>query len=176
MNTADGLDSDPLIVSAVLADEARRDLEEQRRRWFPAERLVVGAHVTLFHHLPGNRVDDVADALRAAVGRPRPTLSVVEPFLMGRGVGYRLRSPGLEEAREVVRRRFEGALTDQDARRWRPHVTIQNKVDPDTARATLARIAPRFTPYGTVVDTLALWRYRGGTWEAAGEFAFRAAG
>ena len=169
----DPSDTDPLIVSAVLAEDAQRDLEEQRRRWFPAARLVVGAHVTLFHHLPGDRADDVADALRRVVDRPGPALTVLEPYLMGRGVGLRLRSSALEGVRAQVAQRFDSVLTDQDARRWRPHVTVQNKVDKDTARATLAEIEAGFAAYDTTVEALALWRYRGGPWEAAGRFPFR---
>ena len=166
-------DHDPLIVSALLAEDAQRDLEEQRRRWFPTERRVVGAHVTLFHHLPGERADAVAATLAAVVDRPQPALTVAEPFLMGRGVGYRLRSRELEGVRAVVAKEFRGVLTEQDARRWRPHVTVQNKVEKETARTTLTEIEADFRPYDTTVVGLGLWRYRGGPWEAAGEFRFR---
>ena len=174
--------SDPLIVSALLADDAQRDLDEQRRRWFPRERHVVGAHVTLFHALPGEELAAVADALRAATDRPAPSVRVDEPFLLGGrsggsgGVGYRLRSRALERVREEVANRFSGVLTDQDARRWRPHVTVQNKVDAERARATLAEVEATHAPYDTTVVGLALWHYRGGPWEAAGDWTFREPG
>lgn len=168
---------DPLIVSAVLAEDAQRDLDEQRRRWFPRERRVVGAHVTLFHALPGDELAAVADALREVTDRPAPTVRVDEPFLLGGGrsggVGYRLRSRALEQVREEVAGRFRGVLTDQDARRWRPHVTVQNKVDAEQARRTLAEVEAAHAPYDTTAVTLALWHYRGGPWEAAGDWTFR---
>jgi hypothetical protein len=41
--------SDPFIVSAVLEAGAQDDLDAARRRFFPAARLRVGAHLTLFH-------------------------------------------------------------------------------------------------------------------------------
>jgi len=164
--------SDPLVVTAVLADAAQRDLDDQRTRYFPTQRRHVGAHVTLFHALPGELLDDVADALRAATDRPAPALHVGEPFLMGRGVGYRLRSGELVAAREEVAARFRDALTRQDGQRWQPHVTVQNKVEPDTARRTLAEVEAAHRPYDTTVRALALWHYRGGPWEAAGEFPF----
>ena len=172
------MSADPLIVSAVLDDAAQQDLDEQRRRYFPAVRRVVGAHVTLFHALPGDALLDVADALRGATDRPAPGLTVAEPFLMGGGsrgggVGYRLRSPELDEVREEVARRFRARLTDQDARRWRPHVTVANKVDAAEARATLAEVEAAHTPYATTVTGLALWHYRGGPWESAGDYTFR---
>jgi 2'-5' RNA ligase len=165
--------TDPLIISAVLVADAQDDLDARRRRFFPAARLQVGAHLTLFHALPGDREGDVAATLeRLTAGHPRPTITVGEPFGLGRGVAYRMPSPGLEEVRAEIAREFRGVLTDQDARRWRPHVTIQNKVEPDEARRTLASVQAEHVPYDTLVEALALWRYRGGPWEAAGEFAF----
>ncbi|MDL5158527.1 2'-5' RNA ligase family protein [Actinomycetospora termitidis] len=164
--------TDPLIVSAVLAPDAQADLDAQRRRWFPADRLHVGAHITLFHALPGERIDEVAALLGELVERPGPALHVGEPFKLGRGVGLRLQSSALEGLRGAIARRFEADLTDQDARRWRPHVTIQNKVTPDEARRTLETVRETHVPYDTHVEALALWHYRGGPWEAAGEYRF----
>ncbi|WP_433798975.1 2'-5' RNA ligase family protein [Actinomycetospora sp. CA-084318] len=163
---------DPLIVSAVLAPDAQADLDAQRRRWFPADRLHVGAHITLFHALPGERLDEVRTQLRRLTAGERPAIHVGEPFKLGRGVGLRLASSALEGIRAAIARRFEADLTDQDARRWRPHVTIQNKVTPEEARRTLETVRETHVPYDTDVDALALWHYRGGPWEAAGDFRF----
>ena len=165
--------SDPLIVSAVLAADAQEVLDARRRRHFPAERLQVGAHLTLFHALPGEREDQVATALaRATTDRPAPAITVGEPVGLGRGVAYRMRSPALEEIREDIAERFREVLTAQDARRWRPHVTVQNKVDPDAARRTLTSLRAGYAPVETVVAALALWRYRHGPWEPVEEFRF----
>ncbi|NMO91080.1 2'-5' RNA ligase family protein [Actinomycetospora sp. TBRC 11914] len=165
--------SDPLIVSAVLAAGAQDDLDARRRRWFPAERLQVGAHLTLFHALPGDRAPEVAAALRELTGeRPAPAITVGEAFGLGRGVAVRTPSPALKEIRATIADRFRDDLTAQDARPWRPHLTLQNKVGPDEARRTLASVRADHTPYDTVVEALALWRYRHGPWEAAGEFRF----
>lgn len=167
--------TDPLIVTAVLAEDAQRDLDDQRRRYFPAARRVVGAHVTLFHALPGDELVAVTDTLRAVVDRPAPALTVAEPFALGHGVAYRLRSEELAAVREEVARAFRGVLTAQDARRWRPHLTVQNKVGRDEARATLAALTAEHSPYDTEVTGLALWHYRGGPWESAGDVTFRPA-
>jgi 2'-5' RNA ligase len=165
--------NDPLIVSAVLVADAQDDLDARRRRYFPVAHLQVGAHLTLFHALPGDREAEVAEALeRLTADRPRPAITVAEPFGLGRGVAFRMPSPVLEEVRAEIAGQFRDVLTPQDARPWRPHVTIQNKVDPDEARRTLASVGPGHTPYETLVEALALWHYRGGPWEAAGEFAF----
>jgi 2'-5' RNA ligase len=165
--------TDPLIVSAVLAAAAQDDLDARRRRWFPAQRLQVGAHLTLFHALPGDREPEVAALLaELATGAPRPAITVGEAFGLGRGVALRTPSPALEAIRAAVADRFRDDLTAQDATPWRPHVTVQNKVDPDEARRTLASVRADHTPYVSAVEALALWRYRRGPWEAVGEFRF----
>lgn len=164
---------DPLIVSAALTADAQDELDARRRRFFPAARLQVGAHLTLFHALPGDREPEVAATLAdLTAGRPRPTITVGEPFGLGRGVAHRMPSPVLEEVRAEIAERFRDVLSPQDARPWRPHVTIQNKVEPDEARRTLASVRAGHQAYDTLVEALTLWRYRGGPWEAAGEFAF----
>ncbi|MCD2185590.1 2'-5' RNA ligase family protein [Actinomycetospora soli] len=167
---------DPLIVSAVLVPDAQADLDAQRRRWFPADRLHVGAHITLFHALPGERLDEVRTQLARLTRGDRPAIHVGEPFKLGRGVGLRLQSSELEGIRGAIAKRFEDDLSDQDARRWRPHVTIQNKVTPEEARRTLETVRETHVPYDTEVEALALWHYRGGPWEAAGDYAFDRSG
>ena len=166
-------DTDPLIVSALLDDETQAELDAQRRRHFPSRRLVVGAHLTLFHALPGDRVDDVVAALDELAARPPIPARVRAPFALGRGVAYRIEAPGLDTVHAAIARRFADHLTRQDARRPHHHVTVQNKVDPDTARATLADLVASHAPYPATVVGLALWRYRGGPWEAVREFRFR---
>ncbi len=166
-------DKDPLIVSALLDEVTQAELDAQRARLFPSRRLVVGAHLTLFHALPGGREEEVAAALDELAGRPPIAARVRAPFALGRGVAYRIEAPGLDAVHAAIARRFAGDLTRQDRGRPRHHVTVQNKVDPDTARRTLADLVATHTPYAATVRGLALWRYRGGPWEAAGEFVFR---
>ena len=163
---------DPLIVSAVLTPTPRPTSTRSVAAWYPSDRLQVGAHITLFHALPGARLEEFRAALAKLVERPRPQLHVGEPFKMGRGVGLRLQSSALEGLRAAIARRVADDLTKQDARRWHPHVTIQNKVTPEEARRTLETVRESHTEYDTHVDALALWHYRGGPWEAAGEFRF----
>jgi len=169
-------DTDPLIVSALLDDASQAELDARRRRWFPAGRRVVGAHLTLFHALPGERAGEVAAVLEEVTDRPAPSAGIGEPFALGRGVAHRVDAPELVRVHEEIQRRFADDLTRQDSARLRPHVTVQNKVDPATARATLAELAAEHRPWTATVTGLGLWRYRGGPWEAAGEFPFRGAG
>jgi 2'-5' RNA ligase len=60
--------------------------------------------------------------------------------------------------------RWRPHLTRQDAQPFRPHVTVQNKVEPDVAKATLDRLRKSFRPHTTAGVALELWRYDGGPW------------
>jgi hypothetical protein len=87
-------------------------------------------------------------------------------------VALALEAPEAARLRADLARGWEAWLTAQDRQGWRPHVTVQNKVAPEVARATLAALAAGFAPWEARAEGLLLWRYRGGPWEAAGEFPF----
>ena len=53
---------------------------------------------------------------------------------LGRGVAIRIESPDLAAIRERLADAFAPLLTPQDAAGWRPHVTVQNKVERAAAR------------------------------------------
>ena len=164
--------ADPLVVTLLLDGDAQRRFDELRSAHFPAQRLVVGAHVTLFHALPGERVDDVRGALAAAAGRPPFDVTVTGVRFLGRGVAFDLTAPELTRLRGDVAAEFDADLTRQD-RQWRhPHVTVQNKVEPAVARALHAQLSAGFTPWTATARGLGLWHYRGGPWEPDAEFAF----
>lgn len=165
-SVADTTAGAPLIVTAVLDPISTAHFDEQRRRYFPAERLVVGAHVTLFPRLPDDREGAVATALtdEAALHRPMEA-TVVGPRSLGRGVAYDLDCPALVAVRTTLAARWHDLLTPQD-RAWRhAHVTVRNKVTADVARATLAELRTERLTAPARVEGLALWRYLGGPWE-----------
>jgi hypothetical protein len=55
----------PLVLTLGLDAIATARFEALRRAHFPPDRLVVGAHLTLFHALPGQHEPDVAERVRA---------------------------------------------------------------------------------------------------------------
>ena len=165
--------NDPYILTVGLDAAAQERFEALRREHFPPSRNVVPAHVSVFHALPGD--ETTADAVsRVLAGlAPKPSvMSVTGVRSLGRGVAYTLDAPGVAAVRAALVREFEDGLTPQDRQPWRPHVTVQNKVTPEAARALLTRLAAGFTPLDVVAEGLLLWRYRGGPWEPAAEFAF----
>jgi hypothetical protein len=111
--------------------------------------------------------------LRAAAAATPPLQGRVDRLLpLGRGVAFGLDVPGLAAVREALAGRWRPWLTRQDAGGFRAHVTVQNKVAPETARALLAELEPTFAPWPATVQALELWRYRGGPWEAAARIPF----
>jgi hypothetical protein len=64
-------------------------------------------------------------------------------------------------------------LSAQDSGGWRPHVTIQNKVDPKAARALRRSLERDFQPRPLRIAGLGLHRYLGGPWETLRVYPFR---
>ena len=167
----------PLILSAVLDAPVQQRLDALRTAHFPPERNHLAAHVTLFHHLPGAEEDAVARVVTdLARERPTPPVEVAGVRLLGRGVAVALASPELAAIRAGLARDWKPWLTPQDRGKRDLHVTVQNKVTPDAARALHAKLSAGFVPERTRAVALALWRYRGGPWEAVARHAFAGKG
>jgi hypothetical protein len=137
----------PIIVTALFGDGDNGWLQELRRAHYPAERNQVPAHLTLFHHLP--------------------------PIDLGEGTALRVDSDELEDMRHDLAEALRGLLTPQDMAPWRPHVTIQNKVEPREARRLQAQLRASFEPRPLSIRGLASWRYLGGPWERVKAYTFR---
>jgi len=168
------VDPAPLILTLALDEASFQRFDAERRAHFPPERNFIPAHVTLFHHLPGEEIEAVRAEIAAACAAAEAPLRVEATGLrfLGRGVAYALASRELEALRADLARRFDAHLTPQDRQRFRPHMTIQNKADPAKARALFERMEAAFAPFSATGEGLLLWRYRGGPWEAAGRFGF----
>ena len=91
---------------------------------------------------------------------------------LGRGVAYALESPELSTLRASFAREWDGWLTPQDRQGYRPHVTIQNKASPETARALHANLQAAFAPFTVRAEGLDLWRYLGGPWKQQSRHPF----
>jgi 2'-5' RNA ligase len=172
---------DPLIVTLLLDDDAQERFDRLRAAHFPALRGPAGtgrfrldAHVTLFHALPGEELAEVRDALAEAAVRHPFGVAVTGVGMLGRGVALNLESAELTALRAALAVRFRPWLTRQDRQWSRPHVTVQNKVEPAAARALHAELAAAFRPETVTGRGLGLWHYRGGPWEPEAEFPFRA--
>lgn len=163
----------PLVVTAELDEGAFDWFEDLRRAHYPADRNQTPAHLTLFHSLPGREEVAVAEALRAACrGRGPAAVEVRGPWSLGRGVAYRVASPELEALRADLAETFDPWLRGLDRAPWRPHITVQNKADPQEARRLLERLQLEFEPFGIEATGLLVWRWLGGPWGFAGRVGF----
>ncbi|RDE07438.1 2'-5' RNA ligase family protein [Sphingomonas aracearum] len=163
----------PIIVTAVFGRQDQAWFDGLRREYFPPERNVLDAHLTLFHHLPPSaegelkhRLSQLTRGVRAPQARAAGLMS------LGRGVAFRIEAPGLVAIRRDLAEAFSGLLTPQDAGGWRPHVTIQNKVSPSVAKLLLQSLSAGFQPREVEIAGLATWWYRGGPWEQLSRHMF----
>ena len=166
-------DAAPLILTLAFDAPTFARFDGERRRYFPESLNFIPAHATLFHHLPGDRERGVIEAI-AALARtlPPPEVAVTGVRFTGRGVAYALDSEALTAFRSRLAKEFESHLTAQDRQGWRPHVTVQNKVSPDNARALHADLQAGFAPFRFTAPATLLWRYLRGPWEAVARLPF----
>ena len=148
-------------------------LQQARRDHYPAERNRVPAHLTLFHHLPPGIEAELSRRLAEATAAPPPAAMIAGLIDLGGGTAYRVECGELASIREGLAEAFHGLLTPQDRAPWRPHITIQNKVEPKEARALQQRLRSGFVPQPLAIRALASWRYGGGPWEPLRTHPFR---
>jgi 2'-5' RNA ligase len=163
----------PLILTLALDANSTARFEALRREHFPPDRNLVPAHLTLFHHLPGDRLADIGAEIATACRERAPFPADVTGLRsLGRGVAYAVESAGLAALRARLARIWAPWLTPQDRQPFRPHVTVQNKAAPVEARALLEGLGAGFAAFPVRADGLLLWRYLGGPWEAVGHYPF----
>lgn len=163
----------PIIVTALLGRKHQAAFDAMRRAHFPAERNVLAAHLTLFHHLPPSAAPELKRRLNGLTrGMSAPAARAAGLMSLGRGVAVRIECAGLLAIRRELCMAFPGMLTPQDAGGWRPHITIQNKVAPSMAKLLLGTLSQNFVPYEVEISGLAAWWYRGGPWEPLSRHMF----
>ena len=165
--------SAPILVTALFGDGDNGWLQELRRAHYPPERNQVPAHLTLFHHLPPSVEGELSRRLSAYAATPAPRAEIVGVVDLGGGTALRVDSEELEDMRHDLALAFHGLLTPQDRAPWRPHVTIQNKVEPREAKALQQRLRATFERGPLAIKGLASWHYVGGPWKPIRSHVFR---
>lgn len=150
-----------IIVTAELDSASFRKFDALRREHSPVHLNFLSAHVTLFHKLSDEQAKRVADT-------PLPPIFPVTfsgVRFLGRGVAVSIASPELMALRAELRRSAGGMFTRQDDQPFKPHITIQNKVEPSVARQLFDDLLEHFEASTGSVIAVQLWRYLGGPWE-----------
>jgi hypothetical protein len=148
-------------------------LQEMRRQHYPPERNRVPAHLTLFRQLPPSLGAELNGRLAALARRAPPKAAIAGVIDLGEGTALRVDSDELEEIREDLASALHGLLIPQDLAPWRPHITVQNKVEPREARQLQQRLRSELHARPLAVRGLGTRRYLDGPWETIRDFVFR---
>jgi len=157
------------ILTARLDEKSQAFFDEMRFRYFPEKRNLLRAHLTLFHKLP-----DTEQTQKILAGLDQQTFhsSVNSIKNIGRGVAYFIDCNELSKLHSYLQQQFLSELSAQDQQVIRPHITIQNKVKPEEARALLNILQTGFAPFQITVHGLDLWHYLDGPWAHCRYFPF----
>lgn len=167
----------PFIVTATLPDDIFAWANALRTAHFPPERNHLHAHVTLFHSFAPTLFAELQTLLpRIAREHAPPDAELTGLMNLGKGTALAIRSPGMLAIRERIADHFHGALTAQDLHEPRLHITIQNKVTPEAAKALQRELDGTFALKTFTFRGLELHRYLGGPWKAVGQWRFRGTG
>ncbi len=164
----------PFIVTAELPADILSWADGLRCAHFPPERNWLKAHVTLFHAFAPSLRDELHGVLARVVAEHRAPPAGIEGLMnLGRGTALAIQSPEMLAIRQEIADHFHGALTQQDSHEPRLHITIQNKVTAEAARALQAELAPKLAPRSFTFTGLGLHIYRNPHWEEVRTWKFR---
>lgn len=164
----------PIIVTASLPGDILAFADRLRGAHFPPERNLLAAHLTLFHAIPPSCERELRTLLADLSAETAPLSARLTGVIsLGQGTALAIDSPDLLALRERIAEHFTGSLSAQDTHRPRLHVTIQNKVTADAARALQRDLAAQIAPRGFAIAGLEMHFYDGGPWLEAGRWRFR---
>ncbi|AYD05169.1 2'-5' RNA ligase family protein [Neorhizobium sp. NCHU2750] len=158
----------PLILTARIAKEDIEPFDRLRKAHFPPDRNFLGAHLTMFHRLPGEfreRIGETLTAVAAQAGMFEAEVSGLRH--LGAGVAYVITAPALHHVPAALKAEFVAWLGSQDMQKWQPHITVQNKVARMKADALHRDLSDGFRPRTIRIIGLDLWDYLDGPWQHA---------
>lgn len=165
--------STSLLLTLKLDPATFKQTNTLRQQYFPPERNVVPAHIMLFHQLPGDQQSTISHRLQTLCAQTHSfPLSFPSLQSLGSGVALTVSSPPLLQLHQSLATAWDDWLIPQDRQPFRPHLTIQNKVSPQSARQLLVSLQSQWQTINGSALGLCLWRYLNGPWESAHEFQF----
>ena len=167
------MESLPLILTLKIDENSFAYFNGLRREYFPPERNFLDAHVTLFHHLPGENLSEICDDLTAAAEIESFPLTFTGWRFLGKGSAINIESAELLQLRSRLADFWREHLTEQDKQKFQPHITVQNKTEPDAAKLLYRQLAADWQPKNGAAIGLSLWHYLGAKWKLERDFPFR---
>lgn len=165
----------PLLITAELPPDVLGWADALRRAHFPPERNRLRAHVTLFHALPPSVEDELLDFLGELARNPPPEARINGLMKLGNGTALAVESPAMIALHAAIAERMHGAMTRQDMQPLRLHITIQNKVTAEAAKALQASLTPELKPVAFRFHGFGLYAWEEGLWRPIRTLAFRGA-
>ena len=160
------------VLTLKLDPAAQAHFEALRQQWFPPERNLIPAHLTLFHTLPEEPW--ITQALEdAAAGTIAFALGTPTPKSIGRGAAFFFNSPEATALHKHLRKAFQAVVTPQDQQGFRPHIVAMNKATPAAAKLCLEALQTHRLPQEITATGSDLWRYLNGPWQHQQTFPFR---
>ncbi|KAF2770520.1 hypothetical protein EJ03DRAFT_270306 [Teratosphaeria nubilosa] len=176
-------EEDVYVLTLQTNKQHHQRMTQLRNKYFPQKINKLEAHLTLFHALPGTKLESsIIPVIQDVAQRTSPfEVHATHPFRMKLGFAIGVsKAHGGQQAQEVhhmLRRPWleEGFLSEQDEGGCRVHYTMMNKVDDqDEVERALEEIEKSFEgDKGTAVG-LGLWRYDRGWWRFGKEYLFGA--
>lgn len=163
----------PLIVTLKPDNSTFEFFNGLRQKYFPPERNFLSAHITLFHHLPGEMIDEISEYL-VKIASEQNEFPLIFPRVrfLGKGTAIEIESTELILLRRKLAGEWNEFLTNQDKQKFQPHITIQNKVAPDEAKILFEETKNNWETKQGIAVGLQVWHYCNGPWELANEFKF----
>ncbi|KAF7189542.1 hypothetical protein HII31_09182 [Pseudocercospora fuligena] len=178
-----GSEEEQLYVLTILTDKPLHErMTDLRKKYFPKKINKVAAHLTLFHALPGSRLESHIIPTIQDVTRKTSAFRVeaTELFRLKKGFAISVSEQnGGRQSKQVHRAlqapwKQEGFLSQQDAGGCRVHYTLMNKVDDELEiQNAYDEAAGAWKGDSGMAEGLALWKYDRGFWRWYRAFNFR---
>ncbi|KAI5361953.1 hypothetical protein Slin15195_G056020 [Septoria linicola] len=177
-------EEDVYIVTLLTDKPLHERMTDLRKKYFPKKINKLAAHLTLYHALPGSKLNShvIPSLLEVTKRTPPFRVEATEPFRMKKGFAISVSTQnGGRQAKQIhgnLQSQWtgEGWLSDQDAGGCRVHYTLMNKVDDELeVQNALDELKTFWKGDSGTAEGLALWRYDRGFWRWERKFAFKGA-
>ena len=163
----------PLLITAELPGGVLEWADALRRAHYPPDRNRLRAHVTLFHGLPPSAEDEIRRVLADLAKAPPPQARITGLMKLDGGTALAVESPETVTLHGEIAARLHGLVPLHDAQALRLHITIQNKVPLQDARALQAQLGPTIAARSFRFKAFGLYGWDEGLWNPLREFPFR---
>ena len=168
------------ILTFLTDRKHHQTMTNLRTKYFPPRLNHLDAHLTLFHALPGSKLEGaIIPVLEDAAKSTAPfQIQAATPFRLKRGIAIGVPKPqGGTRAKSIhsqLQNEWRGFLSDQDAGGFAAHYTIMNKVD-EAAEVDRAfhEVESSWRPARGSIEGFQLWLYEKGRWVWQQDFPFQ---